>query len=163
MNIRLIFLFAAMFCFTWALSQDPNPLSKKEQKFASRIFEGEPLAERLNIPDRVYLMKKQDTVLGYLLSTSAKGRYDYFDYTVAYATDFSVMGLSILVYRSSHGAAICQKGWLRQFEGYAGEEMTLGKEIDAVAGATLSATSLVKDMKRVHQRMILLKEEGIIE
>ena len=160
--MRLIFLIAAMFSFTWTLSQDHDLLTKKEQKFASRIFEGETSAERLDAPERVYLVKKQDAILGYLLTTSSKGRYDYFDYVVAYAPDFSVLGLSILVYRSSHGAAICQKGWLRQFEGYAGEELTLGKEIDAVAGATISATSIVMDMKRTHQLMIDLKEEGII-
>lgn len=163
MKVRIIFLFVAMFSFTCALAQDQDLLTKKEQKFAARIFKGEPLAERLNHPDRVYVMKQQDSVLGYVMSTSAKGRYDYFDYAVAYAPDLSVLGLSILVYRSSQGAAICQKGWLSQFEGYAGEELRLGKEIDAVAGATISATSLVRDMKRAHQRMILLKEEGIIQ
>lgn len=160
--MRLIFLFATMFSFTWVLSQDHDLLTKKEQKFASRIFEGEPSAERLDTPDRVYLVKKQDAILGYLLTTSSKGRYDYFDYVVAYTPDFSVLGLSILIYRSSHGAAICQKGWLRQFEGYAGEELRLGKEIDAVAGATISATSLLKDLERAHQLMISLKEQGII-
>lgn len=160
--MKLIFLIAAMFSFTWTLSQDNDLLTKKEQKFASRIFESELYAEKLNTPDRVYLMTNQDILAGYLLMTSAKGRYDYFDYIVAYAPDLSVLGLSILVYRSSHGAAICQKGWLGQFEGYAGEELTLGKDIDAVAGATISATSIVKDMKRTHQLMIDLKEEGVI-
>ena len=175
MTIRLIFLFISLFSFTWTLSQDNTQLAKKEQKFAFKIFEGEPSAEALNIPDRdtakegssmdgdrAYLMKQQDAGIGYLLSTRAKGRYDYFDYIVAYAPDLSVLGLTVLVYRSAHGAAICQKGWLGQFEGYAGEELTLGKEIDAVAGATISATSMVKDMKRTHQLMIRLKEEGII-
>jgi Na+-translocating ferredoxin:NAD+ oxidoreductase RnfG subunit len=161
--MRLLILFTALFSLTSFLSQDQDPLTKKEQKFISRIFEGEPFAERLSIPDRIYLMKEQDVVVGYLLTSSAKGRYDYFDYTVAYAPDYSVLGLSILVYRSSHGAAICQKGWLSQFEGYAGEELTLGKDIDAVAGATISATSLIMDLERAHQYMIQLKEEGLIQ
>jgi hypothetical protein len=174
--MRLIILFISLFSFNWALSQDLTQLTKKEQKFAYRIFEGEPGAEALIIPDRdtayegfsmdgdrLYLMKQQDVGIGYLLSTMAKGRFDYFDYIVAYAPDLSVLGLSILVYRSDHGAAICQKGWLGQFEGYTGEDLKLGKEIDAVAGATISATSMVKDMKRTHQLMISLKEEGIIQ
>ena len=100
---------------------------------------------------------------GYLLSTRALGRYDYFDYLLAFAPDFSVLGITITVYRSSHGAAICQKKWLSQFEAYAGEELTLGKEIDAVAGATISATSMVKDIKRCYHLMITLTEEGIIQ
>lgn len=175
MNIRLILLFFLLGSFSWALSQDPAQLTKKEQKFASRVFEGEPAAELLIFPhqdaaledlfmdgDRVYLLSRQDLVMGYLLSTRAMGRYDYFDYIIAYAPDLSVIELSILVYRSDHGAAICQKGWLGQFKAYSGEELTLGKDIDAIAGATISATSIVRDMKRSYQLMVGLKEAGII-
>ena len=140
------------------------------------IFQEAWTAEAIVIPDQdsvrtgsllegdwVYLIKQQDLVLGYLLSTRAKGRFDYFDYLLAYAPDLSVKGLTVTVYRSLHGAAICQKRWLSQFEGYAGEELTLEKEIDAVAGATISATSMVKDMKRCYQIMINLKEGGMIQ
>jgi len=174
--MRLLFVLFSIFSFSWAFSQDHNLLTKKEAKFVSGIFQEGSTAEALMLPDqntaltgslpngdRVYLLRQQDLMLGYLLSTRAKGRYEYFDYLLAYAPDFSVLGLTITVYRSSHGAAICQKKWLSQFEAYAGEELTLGKEIDAVAGATISATALVKDMKRCYQLMIRLKEEGFIQ
>jgi Na+-translocating ferredoxin:NAD+ oxidoreductase RnfG subunit len=174
--MRLLFVLFSVFSFSWASSQDHNLLTKKEAKFVSGIFQEGSTAEALMLPDqntaltgslpngdRVYLLRQQDLMLGYLLSTRAKGRYEYFDYLLAYAPDFSVLGLTITVYRSSHGAAICQKKWLSQFEAYAGEELTLGKEIDAVAGATISATALVKDMKRCYQLMIRLKEEGLIQ
>jgi Na+-translocating ferredoxin:NAD+ oxidoreductase RnfG subunit len=113
--------------------------------------------------DRAFLLRHQDLVVGYLLSTRAMGRYEYFDYLLAFAPDFTVQGLTVTVYRSTHGAAICQKKWLSQFEAYAGEELTLGKDIDAVAGATISATALVKDMKRCYKLMISLKEEDYIQ
>lgn len=112
--------------------------------------------------DRIFLVKHQDQVLGYLLSTRAMGRYDYFDYLLAFDTDIKVLGLTIITYRSSHGAAICQKKWLSQFKGYSGEELRLGKEIDAVSGATISATSLIQDLNRCFQILIRLKEEGHI-
>jgi hypothetical protein len=174
--MRLLFVIFSVFSFSWALSQDHNLLTKKEAKFVSGIFQDGSTAEALMITDqnteiteslldgdRAFLLRHQDLVLGYLLSTRAMGRFEYFDYLLAFAPDFSVLGLTITVYRSSHGAAICQKRWLSQFEAYAGEELTLGKEIDAVAGATISATALVKDMKRCYQLMISLKEEGIIQ
>lgn len=178
MNKRLICLFIYLCSFSWALlqGQDPDQLSKKELKFTNKIFEGEPEAEVLAVPDldsangglylkgdRLFLLKRQNVTLGYLLTTRALGRYEYFDYIVAYAPDLSVMGLNILNYRSSHGAAICQKSWLGQFEGYSGQKLTLGKDIDAIAGATISAGSMVKDMKRCYQLMVSLKEEGIIQ
>jgi len=174
--MRLLFVIFSVFSFSWALSQDHALLTKKEAKFVSGIFQEGSSAEALMITDqnteiteslqdgdRAFLLRHQDLVVGYLLSTRAMGRYEYFDYLLAFAPDFSVLGLTITVYRSSHGAAICQKKWLSQFEAYAGEELTLGKDIDAVAGATISATAMVKDMKRCYKLMISLKEEGIIQ
>ncbi len=174
--MRLLFVLFCVFSFSWALAQDHNLLTKKEAKFVSGIFQEGSSAEAIILPDqdnafagslmagdRAFLLRHEDLVLGYLLSTRAMGRFEYFDYLLAFAPDFSVLGLTITVYRSSHGAAICQKKWLSQFEDYAGEELILGKEIDAVAGATISATALVKDMKRCYQLMISLKEEGIIQ
>lgn len=162
--------------FTLVFSQEHVDLTKKEHKFVQAVFQEGLTAEAIVLTDqdlalagslregdRFYLLRQEDVLCGYLLSTRALGRYDYFDYLLAYAPDLSVRGLTITVYRSSHGAAICQKKWLSQFEAYAGEELTLGKEIDAVAGATISATSLVKDIKRCYQLMITLKEEGIIQ
>jgi len=176
MNKNPILFFIILCSFSWLQSHGQDYLRKKEQKFAYKLFEGEPDAELLHIPDwnfagkelfmeddRLFLLKRQNMVLGYLLITRALGRYDYFDYIVAYAPDLSVMGLSILIYPSSHGAAICQRAWLSQFEGYAGQELTLGKDIDAVAGATISARSMIRDMKRTYQFMVSLKEEGIIQ
>jgi len=174
--MRLILLIFCLLNFSWALSQEHIPLTKKEEKFINGMFKEGLTAEAVIIPDqgsagaellkdgdRIYVLRQQNLVQGYLLSTQAKGRYDYFDYLLAYAPDLSVKGLTVTVYRSLHGAAICQKRWLSQFEGYAGEDLTLGKEIDAVAGATFSATSLVKDVKRGYQIMISLKEEGMIQ
>jgi Na+-translocating ferredoxin:NAD+ oxidoreductase RnfG subunit len=174
--MRLLFVLFCVFSFSWVLAQDHNHLTKKEAKFVSKIFQEGSSAEALMITDqnteiteslqdgdRAFLLRHQDLVLGYLLSTRAMGRFEYFDYLLAFAPDFSVLGLTVTVYRSSHGAAICQKKWLSQFEAYAGEELTLGKEIDAVTGATISATALVNDMKRCYQLMISLKEEDFIQ
>jgi len=165
--MKLLFVLFFVFSFSWILAQDHNLLTKKEAKFVSGIFQegssATEITESLQDGDRAFLLRNQDLVLGYLLSTRAMGRYEYFDYLLAFAPDFSVLGLTITVYRSSHGAAICQKKWLSQFEAYAGEELTLGKDIDAVAGATISATAMVNDMKRCYQLMISLKEEGIIQ
>lgn len=174
--MRYISIIICLINFSGAFSQNHEVLTKKEQKFVKGIFqEGltaealewtnqhPALAEFLREGDRFYLLRQEDVVYGYLLSTRAPGRYDYFDYLLAFAPDLSVRGLTITVYRSSHGAAICQKKWLSQFEAYAGEEIILGKEIDAVAGATISATSLVKDIQRCYRLIITLKEEGIIK
>ena len=163
-------------CSTWAFSQGDLSLTKRETKEISRLFSDEVRAEPVVLPDhspatekylrvgdQLFLLKQQDGLVGYLLSTRAKGRYDYFDYSVIFSDDLVVIGLFVTVYRSTHGAAISQKKWLKQFSGYKGGHLELGKEIDAVSGGTISAQSMVDDIHRCHLLMIQLEEEGIIE
>ena len=152
----------------------PGP-DKKVEKEVAKLFD--PGAQFLEIPvfvdghsdselmhdgDQPFVIKSGEGTLGYVLSTSAKGRFDYFDYSVIYSKDLRVMGILVTTYRSSHGAEICNKGWLKQFIGYRGEEIRLGKEIDAISGATFSATSMVKDIKRCSQSMEELRSRGVL-
>lgn len=174
--MRYLSLVFFLINFSLTFAQENEVLTKREEKFLKGIFQEGSKAEAIITSDqdfsffgsmitgdRIYILKRQDEIIGYLMATRALGRYDYFDYLLAYGPDLTVRGLIITVYRSSHGAAVCQKKWLSQFEGYAGEDLTLGKEIDAVSGATISAASLVKDLKRCYQLMNELKEKGIIQ
>lgn len=143
--------------------QEDRELHKRELKAIHKSF-GEAVeivsdsttADRLSENehyrpgDRLYQIMEGNEIRGYLLSTRAKGRYDYFDYSVIFSHDLIIQKLIVTVYRSTHGAAICQKNWLSQFEGYKGGPLELGPDIDAVSGGTLSATSLVTDIQRSH-------------
>lgn len=166
-----------VFCllsFTLAYGQG-NSLTKKERKEISIVYGEKALAEQLILPDpcqfpseilligdQLLRISREGVMKGYLLRTSAKGRYDYFDYDVFYSPGLVVEGVMVTVYRSTHGAAISQKKWLSQFNGYAGGELKLGKEIDAISGATFSATSMVDDIQRCFELMTNLKAEGVI-
>ena len=151
----------------------PPDMNKKVQKEVAKLFGTETQSMEIGIKsdvkspsallregDRAYVLEGPEDVHGYVLSTSALGRYDYFDYSIIYAMDLSVMSVLVTTYRSSHGAGICSKGWLRQFRGYQGEELHLGKEVDSISGATISATSVVEDMKRCSLLMEELKASG---
>lgn len=167
-----------VFCLAFLATvraQNPHTLSKKEMKEASKIFEGELLVNEVIIADfstsTGEMLREGDLLFeiiddkknrGYVLSTEAKGRYDYFDYSVYYSENLHVKGLIVTIYRSNHGAAICQRKWLSQFKGYDGEELRLGKEIDAISGATFSAESMVEDIQRCFALMKGLKDDGII-
>ena len=141
----------------------------------TRIFEGDveiaeviladfstSTGEMLREGDLLFEITEENKNRGYVLSTEAKGRFDYFDYSVYYSEELVVMGVIVTVYRSTHGAAICQRKWLSQFNGYDGEELILGREIDAISGATFSAESMVLDIQRCHALMNRLKDDGII-
>ncbi len=165
-----------LLCFISAFSQEAFLLSKKEKKEVSRVFSDEVTVEHVPLPvgyysgdghlkegDQLFRIQEHGKQAGYLLSTRAKGRYDYYDYAVIYSPENEVLSLFVTVYRSTHGAAICQKKWLGQFIGYSGGDLALGKDVDAVSGGTLSAQSMVEDMSRCYQLMIQLTSEGILE
>jgi Na+-translocating ferredoxin:NAD+ oxidoreductase RnfG subunit len=150
-------------------------MHKKVQKEVDKLFDAETQCNEIGLKtdgqsssaliregDRAYALEHSEDLQGYVFSTSAKGRYDYFDYSIIYAMDLSVMGVLVTTYRSSHGAGICSKGWLKQFRGYQGEELRLGKDVDSISGATISATSIVEDMKRCTLLMEELQASGLL-
>jgi len=143
----------------------PKP-DKRVVKEVAKLFDAESFLEEITVQseaqavieliregDQPFAIESSEGLLGYVFSTSAMGRYDYFDYSIIYSEDLAVMAVLVTTYRSSHGAGICSKGWLKQFRGYQGEEISLGKDIDSISGATLSATSMVEDMKRCYLLM----------
>jgi hypothetical protein len=145
-------------------AQKTRPAHKKETKAVHRNFGESASIEQVHIPqvnsplqeyshpgDCLYTVEVDGDLQGYLFSTRAKGRYDYFDYSLVYSKDHTILEVFVTVYRSTHGAAICQKKWLSQFKGYQGEIIKLGSDIDAVSGGTLSALSIVADIQRCHQ------------
>lgn len=150
-------------------AQDPGgdcQLSKKERKaldlhFTSGITLQEmdltllpsEALEHLQAGDCIMQCLEGDNSRAFLLRTRALGRYDYFDYSVLYSSGMEVIQVVVTRYRSTHGAGISQKKWLSQFKGYRGQDLTLGKDIDAVSGGTLSASSLLEGLQRCHKLM----------
>ena len=161
--IILALLLVWPLAFSRPQAQEPCKPVKKVSRVIQDLF-GEdheilPLqisADRASLPesyhrgDCVFSIRQGEQVRGYLISTRAKGRYENFDYSVIFSEQFTVMKVLVTVYRSTHGAAISQKQWLSQFEGYQGGKLELGSDIDAVSGGTLSAISMLEDIQRCH-------------
>ncbi len=173
--MKVITFVLCLFCISATNAENPSLPGKKEQKQIKRIFGEEldfmkvetskvsdTLQPFLKNRDAVFVISKDEQVLGYLLTTQAKGRFDLFDYSVIYSDILEVISMKILVYRSSHGAGVCSKGWLKQFKGYSGGTLELGKDIDAISGATFSASSLVKDADRCYHLMAGLIRTKVI-
>jgi len=97
----------------------------------------------------IYQLFCSNVSLGYLVFMTSMGRYESFEYIIVYSPELSVKSIDILEYNSSHGGEIASQKWLKQFVGYDGKPLKYGSDIDAVSGATYSATSLVKDVESV--------------
>jgi hypothetical protein len=148
-------------------------LSRKIDKALSRSFVSDNISRNqlypgglpLGRPDpglKLYALKAEEDFVGYLIVTTAKGRYDYFDYMVIYEPDLSIRQVSILVYRSDHGDEIASKKWLAQFVGKDGCGLALGLQVDAISGATYSATSITEDIQILCDLMRSLGESGFL-
>jgi len=77
----------------------------------------------------------------------ATGRSEFFEYYILYDESGKILLTRVFNYEATHGQEITVKGWLRQFAGYGGRgDLTVGKEIDAIAGATISVYGITADV-----------------
>lgn len=81
---------------------------------------------------------------------------EYFDYFIMFDNELVVRTVDVYHYAASYGYEITAKRWLRQFIGYDGTTaLQVGKNIDAIAGATISVNGITED---VYARQKLLKQ-----
>ncbi len=72
---------------------------------------------------------------------------EYFDYFILFDSTGKILSLHVFNYEASHGHEITQKSWLSQFVGFNGtRKLIVGKDVDAISGATTSANSITNDI-----------------
>lgn len=77
---------------------------------------------------------------------------EYFDYLIVFDAGLSVQQVKVYNYQATHGQEVTNKGWLKQFAGYNGSRsLTVGKNIDAIAGATVSVYGITTDVQEKTQ------------
>ncbi len=139
---------------------NPPEVSKKFEKelskhFGSEIISKKKIKDLSNENDLFFSVFKADADLGLVVLTTAKGRYDKFDFMIIYNTNYEIELIKILVYRSDYGSEITAKRWLSQFYSKQKDELKYGSDIQAISGATFSANSLTKNVNRINK---ILKE-----
>lgn len=164
----VVILFASLFLISFrvqpAHTETPQAPHGKVLKIIQRQFSEQatlvpiditaiPVAqhEMVHAGDGIYAIYLEEVVVGYLHTTKGRGRYDDFEYSLIYSSKPAIMEVAVTAYRSTHGAGVCQKRWLRQFQGYNGAELEVGRNIDAVSGGTLSAKAITEGVERSHQ------------
>lgn len=81
---------------------------------------------------------------------------EYFDYFIVFDDSKTVQQVRVFNYQATHGQEVSAKGWLKQFEGYnTSATLEVGKNVDAIAGATISVYSITED---VQLKTLLLKK-----
>ena len=169
--MKTIFFIAVIFLFpggnlSGSLEKKVNKALKKS--FGTENIIWEQIAIDGFIEERpepglsLYSLSEERNHIGLLIVTTAKGRYDYCDYCVIYNDDCKIRHIEILVYRSDHGYEIASKSWLKQFYGEKGCGMLYGDQIDAISGATFSASSISADINKLCSLLQRLQDEKVI-
>jgi hypothetical protein len=94
-------------------------------------------------------------------SQDVYARFDYFYYLAIYDLNHRIVRLRILDYQSQHGYEIAALMWLKQFTGSSGCDLKYEQEIDAIAGATISAKALVDEINENCRLLIALEPQLI--
>lgn len=81
-------------------------------------------------------------------SENSEFESEYFDYFIIFNSEKVVESVRVYNYQATHGQEVSSPGWLRQFVGYTGKKsLTVGNEIDAISGATISADAITLDLQ----------------
>lgn len=106
----------------------------------------------------------QDTEqLGYLYLGEAPSMKQVFDYIVMFDPDITIKKSKVLIYREDYGQQIGSQRWLKQFIGLSVTDVPMYSEnIDAIAGATISAKNMTDAVGNVLKKMGVLKEKQVL-
>lgn len=135
-------------------------ISRKVEKEISKHFDHETLKTIKNTKlskdeAQFFNVYNGDSKVGIVVVSSAKGRYDKFDYMIVYNNDIQIEWIKILVYRSQYGSEIMSRRWLSQFYNKQDDSLKYGSDIQAISGATFSASALTNEVNRINK---ILKE-----
>lgn len=88
----------------------------------------------------------------YFITAQSRSKFDVFDYMVVFDLEGRIKQPKILIYREDYGGEIASKRWLRQFIGLdKNSDMNLGKEVQNIAGATISCESASRGFKEASE------------
>ncbi|MEP3211382.1 MAG: FMN-binding protein [Maribacter sp.] len=114
--------------------------------------------------NRLFEIHSGSNLIGYLYVGEAASMKRKFDYILMFHTDFTIKKSKVLIYREEHGKQIGSQRWLKQFIGLSfGDVLTYGDNIDAISGATISASNMTKAVGDVLKSIQILKEKEAIK
>ncbi len=113
--------------------------------------------------NNLFLITSETQKIGYCYLGKAASKTDEFDYMVLFNANLNIVKVKVLIYREDYGNEIGSKRWLKQFIGLSGNTtLRYGDNVDAIAGATISANSmtvalheLLETIQRLHKNNII--------
>jgi Na+-translocating ferredoxin:NAD+ oxidoreductase RnfG subunit len=115
----------------------------------------------LDMDNKLFQINNGANIIGYIYVDQAPSMKNVFDYAVVLSPDLEIVNTKVLIYREQHGRQIGAKRWLQQFFNMnSTNRPVLGKDIDGITGATISATSMTKAVHNLLVDIDYLKSQG---
>ncbi|MEM9077549.1 MAG: FMN-binding protein [Bacteroidota bacterium] len=114
--------------------------------------------------ENLFTINKEEQTLGYVYLGQAPSMKNIFDYVVLFNPDMSIKKSKVLIYREDYGRQIGSQRWLKQFIGKkTGDELVYSEDVDAIAGATISAKSMTKAVNDVLESIGVLQANNVLK
>ena len=177
MNFKLAYIFIFLISIGLFSFQIPNNVKKKVTKEIKTAFEVATFSlEAVTISDKenqalplkitgknLYKVIVQHNTIGYAFIDKAPSKTDQFDYLVLFDKNLIIKKAKILIYREDYGGEIGSKRWLKQFIGKKeSDTLRYKKDIIAISGATISATSMTKAVNTLLKTIAILHQNHTI-
>ncbi|MEE8410178.1 MAG: FMN-binding protein [Myxococcota bacterium] len=107
----------------------------------------------------VFVARTGDRIDGYAVIDEEIGQHLPITFAVALAPDGSVRRTEVMAYHEAYGSDIRQERFRAQFVGKrVGDPVRVGRDIQAVSGATISSRSMAVAVRRAAALVMVLRE-----
>ncbi|MCK9281733.1 MAG: FMN-binding protein [Melioribacteraceae bacterium] len=117
----------------------------------SLINEIEKVIKQIFVNDYIYQWKiyKENNLIAYAYLDNVLGKTMPITFLTIIDLKNEVLHAEIIKYRESHGGEVSQRNWLNQFINKSvSNNFKLGDDISSISGATISARSITKGVKK---------------
>ena len=128
-------------------------LTEEKRQAIVRIFGSETITYRTlsgeGDAEPVYEVLEGENVVGYCVELASPGFGGDISMTVGFEADGSILGVSIVSLSETPGlgSRVQEATYLEQYRGQSGT-LTLGEDVDAIAGATVSSRAVLDGVNR---------------
>jgi len=155
----------------------PKNVQKKVTKEISKTFEVEAFdLEGIKISkdvndllvrkiegEKLFKIVVKNELIGYAYVDKAPSKTDEFDYLILLDKDLIIVKTKVLIYREDYGGEIGSKRWLKQFNGKTSKDkLKYQKDIMAISGATISASSMTIAVNTFLQNLAILHQNKVL-
>lgn len=155
----------------------PKNVQKKVTKEITKTFEVETFnLEEIKISknvndllvrkieeDKLFKIHVKNELIGYAYVDKAPSKTDEFDYLILLDKNLIIVKTKILIYREDYGGEIGSKRWLKQFNGKTSTDaLQYEKDIMAISGATISASSMTIAVNTFLQNLAVLHQNKVL-